>query len=99
MKTLKFKTVGFFSFKTKRVYKTVAAKRAAETKFITKAKIKINRILDVAKREIKSYKQHIKELIRTVAPSFKRWSEMMAVVELIKEVKREVPKQYRHLIA
>jgi hypothetical protein len=92
---IQLKTIGFFSFKTKKTYKTKAAKRAAETKFITKAKIKINRILDVAKREIESYRNHIKELIRTVAPSFSRWSEMMAVNSLIREVKREVPKHLR----
>jgi hypothetical protein len=99
MKTLKFKTVGFFSFKTKRVYKTSAAKRAAETKFAAKVKDKINWAIIVAKRELKSYKNYIAELISTTKASFKRWSEIMTINALMKEVKREVPKQYRHLVA
>jgi hypothetical protein len=92
---IQFKTIGFFSFKTKKTYKTTTARKAAETKFIDKMSAKISKVIEIAKREIESYKQHIKELIRTVAPSFKRWSEMMAVNGLINEVKREIPKIYR----
>jgi hypothetical protein len=92
---IQLKTIGFFSFKTKKTYKTTRARKAAETKFIDKMNSKISKVIEIAKREISSYKQHIQELIRTVAPSFMRWSEMMAVNSLIKEVKREVPKIYR----
>jgi hypothetical protein len=92
---IQLKTIGFFSFKTKKTYKTTRARKAAETKFIEKMSAKISKVIEIAKREIASYKQHIKELIRTVAPSFKRWSEMIAVNGLINEVKREVPKHLR----
>jgi hypothetical protein len=92
---IQFKTIGFFSFKTKKTYKTKTSRKAAETKFIDKMSAKISKVIEVAKREIESYKEHIKELIRTVAPSFMRWSEMMAINSLIKQVKREVPKMYR----
>jgi len=92
---IQLKTIGFFSFKTKKTYKTTRARKAAEKTFIDKMSAKISKVIEIAKREIESYKQHIKELIRTVAPSFKRWSEMIAVNGLINEVKREVPKIYR----
>jgi CRISPR/Cas system CMR subunit Cmr6 (Cas7 group RAMP superfamily) len=92
---IQLKTIGFFSFKTKKTYKTTRARKSAEKTFIDKMNTKISKVIEIAKREIASYKQHIKELIRTVAPSFKRWSEMMAVNGLINEVKREIPKIYR----
>ena len=92
---IQFKTIGYFSFKTKKTYKTTGARKAAEKTFIDKMNAKISKVIEIAKREIESYKQHIKELIRTVAPSFMRWSEMMAINSLIKQVKREVPKHLR----
>jgi uncharacterized membrane protein len=98
MKTLKFKTVGFFSFVTKKIYKTSSARKTAETKHKVRIKNKIEKLIKLAKEEVKMLKEYISNTLRTVKSSFRRWSEIMTVNELIREVKRELPKQYRHNI-
>jgi len=90
-------TIGFFSFKTKRIYKSKSAKTNAETKFLKVIEQKSKSIIEKAKKEIEMYRNYLNELSRTM-PSFLRWSNIKECLTAIKEVRVGLPKRLRNLI-
>jgi hypothetical protein len=94
---IQIKTIGFFSFKTKRIYKTKSAKTNAESKFLKIIEQKSKSIIEKAKREIEMYRNYLNELSRTM-PSFLRWSNIKECLTAIKEVRVSVPKRLRNFI-
>lgn len=94
MNNLTFKIVGYYSFLTKRVYKTKTALKGAETKTKNALEKKYSKILEKAKQVINEYKNYALYLLKQ-KPSFLRWSNIRECIIAIKKEKYLLPKILR----
>jgi hypothetical protein len=89
--------IGYYSFETKRIYKTKLGLKIAEKKRTMKIKLKNEKLLDLCLRTIQQYKDYAKQLMKTT-PSFNRWSNIKECIVAIKEEIVLLPKYVRGAI-
>lgn len=91
------KIVGYFSFLTKKIYKTKQGLKIAETNRTKKTNLKNSILFEKAKNLINTYKEYAKKLMLQ-KPSFKRWSNIKECLIAIKEEIVLLPKILRGTI-
>ncbi len=89
--------VGYYSFITKRIYKTKLGLKIAEKKRTIKTNLKNKKLLDICLKTIEQYKNFAKQLLNT-KPSFLRWSNIKECIVAIKEEIISLPKYLRGAI-
>ena len=95
MINLTIKIIGYYSFITKRMYKTKQALKSAETKTKNALKKTYTNLIDKAKQVIQDYKNYALYLLKQ-KPSFLRWSNIKECITAIKEEKYSLPKAIRN---
>lgn len=93
-KKIGLKVVGYYSFAKKKMYKTKAALKAAESRLDKKLRLKV----ELIKKEIQILKNYVSNVLTKMKGSFTKWSESKEIKRYVKLAKAETPKQYRHLI-